>query len=567
MSDDYFFSNNSFEEQEEEGNNSLFLINPNQPSSSFENPDYDNSNYCQNFDIQKSIDNDNNNLAINIDNSGLFKNSLFQENMLNNDLSKLSPISSVGNNDESYKQQSSSNNTKNNSSDITSNNSFSIKDKSQPKKPENNNANQNKKESNNNNNINNKNDKNNLNKKRRPRIHLEDLDIDPEIIKDKKYQTIGDKVFTSKNQIITENDKKEIRAIRNRISAQKSRDRKKAEFISLNEKLKYLTAKLEKKILIIQNYEKIACSHCKSKMEEINKKYLEDEDVNNNFNFSSDQSEIPMPQEEGLVLEEKDSFTSGKKNSFLGKIATGLIAVVCLIGIIFCLFEGGFISSNNNNNYSNEMTLRSLTYEDNKTKIEYEDNDINVPLPIEAINKNKANDFLQICHDKFTLEMIANITKKKEQKNGFLMKSNLRFNKSPISDNDLCFETNSIINNNYIYNSSFTSSNNLPIESNNIILNNNLSNKIISFYVKDYDELKRYVNGRSLSLQEQIEIEAKNSQDGCVYLQIIIPKIKIRNNFENRSTTTVSEYQSDFFEIRCKIFAYNNYYNEVTSSH
>ena len=397
-------------------------------------------------------------------------------------------------------------------------------------------------------------------------MHLEDLDIDPEIIKDKKYQTIGDKVFTSKNQIITENDKKEIRAIRNRISAQKSRDRKKAEFISLNEKLKYLTAQLEKKILIIQNYEKVACSHCKSKMIEINKKYMEDEDVNNNFNFSSDQSEIPIPHEEELVLEEKDSFTSGKKNSFLGKISTGLIAVVCLVGIIFCIFEGGFILNNISNNYTNKIELRHLTYEDNKTST-YEDNDINVPLPIEAINKNKANDFLQICHDKFTLEMIANITKKKEQKNRLLMKSNLRFNKGPILDKDVCFETNSIINNNYIYNSSFTDNNNLPIESNNIILNNNLSNKIISFYVKDYDELKRYVNGRSLSLQEQIEIEAKNSQDGCVYLQIIIPKNKIKNNFENRNTTTVSEYQSDFFEIRCKIFAYNNYYNEVTSSH
>jgi len=559
MSDDYFFSNNSFEENEEDGNNSLFLLNPNQPISSFENPDYDNPNYCPDFDIQKRKDNDNNNMTINIDNSSLFKNSLFQENMINNDFTKLSPISSEGNNDESYKQQSSSNNTKNNSSDITANIS------TQSKKSENNKTNKSKKEPNNN--TNNKNEKNNLNKKRRPRVHLEDLDIDPEIIKDKKYQTIGDKVFTSKNQIITENDKKEIRAIRNRISAQKSRDRKKAEFISLNEKLKYLTAQLEKKILIIQNYEKVACSHCKSKMIEISKKYLEDEDVNNNFNFSSDQSEIPIPHEEGLVLEESDPFNSGKKNSFLGKISTGLIATVCLIGIIFCIFEGGFILNNINNNYTNKMTLRYLTYDDNKTSIAYEDNDANAPLPIEAINKNKVNDLLQICHDKFTLEMISNLTKKKEQKNGFLMKSNLRYNKGPITYNDVCFETNSIINNNYIYNSSFASNNNLPIESNNIILNNNLSNKIISFYVKDYDELKRYVNGRSLSLYEQIEIEAKNSQDGCVYLQIIIPKNKIKNNCENRNTTTVSEYQNDFFEIRCKIFAYNNYYNEVTSSH
>ena len=563
MSDDYFFSNNSFEENEEEGNNSLFLINPNQPISSFENPDYDNANYCPNFNLQKNNDNDNDNYTLsplNLDNSVPFKNNLFQENMISNDFSKLSPISSIGNNDESYKQQSNSNNTKNNSSDISASNSYSTKDKSQSKKVNNNNTNNIKKESNN------KDDKNNLNKKRRPRLHLEDLDIDPEIIKNKKYQTIGDKVFTSKNHIITENDKKEIRAIRNRISAQKSRDRKKAEFISLNEKLKALTGKLEKKILIIQNYEKIACIHCKSKMAEISKKYMEDEDVNNNFNFSSEESEIPRPNEEGLVLEEKDYFSSGKKNSLLGKISAGLIAVVCLIGIIFCLFEGGFIY--NSSNYINGKELRHLIYEKNKTSNVYEDNDdINVPLPIEVINKKKANEFLQICHDKFTLEVIANLTKKKEQKNGFLMRKNLKYNKDPIPNNDVCFETNSIINNNYIYNSSFTSNNNLPIESNNIILNNNLSKKIISIYVKDYDELKRYVNGRSLSLQEQIELEAKNSQDGCVYLQMIIPKNKISNNFENRSNTTISEFESGFLEIRCKIFAYNNYYNELTSSY
>ena len=81
-----------------------------------------------------------------------------------------------------------------------------------------------------NNNNNNNNNNNHTGKKRKQRIHLEDLDIDPEIIKYKKYQTIGDKVITSKNSKITDLDRKEIRAIRNRISAQKSRDRKKAEF-------------------------------------------------------------------------------------------------------------------------------------------------------------------------------------------------------------------------------------------------------------------------------------------------------------------------------------------------
>ena len=76
-----------------------------------------------------------------------------------------------------------------------------------------------------------------LEKKRRPRIHLEDLDIDTEIIKEKKNLIVGDKVILSKNQIITEEDKKEIRAIRNRKSAKKSRDRKKIEYINLIQKI------------------------------------------------------------------------------------------------------------------------------------------------------------------------------------------------------------------------------------------------------------------------------------------------------------------------------------------
>lgn len=83
-------------------------------------------------------------------------------------------------------------------------------------------------------NINTNKNNNNIGKKRKQRIHLEDLNIDPEIIKYKKYQTIGDKVITSKNSKITDLDRKEIRAIRNRISAQKSRDRKKQNLMKCN---------------------------------------------------------------------------------------------------------------------------------------------------------------------------------------------------------------------------------------------------------------------------------------------------------------------------------------------
>ena len=153
----------------------------------------------------------------------------------------------LGNDSESDRQQININKNNNNIS-----NSSVTKEKSQIKKNENNNEINivNNKDSpilnldedkvikyNQKYNIDDNNNKKLLEKKRRPRIHLEDLDIDTEIIKEKKNLIVGDKVILSKNQIITEEDKKEIRVIRNRKSAKKSRDRKKIEYINLIQKI------------------------------------------------------------------------------------------------------------------------------------------------------------------------------------------------------------------------------------------------------------------------------------------------------------------------------------------
>ena len=111
------------------------------------------------------------------------------------------------------------------------------------------------------------------NKKRRSsRIHLEDLNIDPKLIEKKSYQIIGDKVITSKTKI-TEDDKKEVKAIRNRISSQKNRDRKKAEFINLLEEIKILKTKLIIKDFIIKTYKEIVCTSCKKEFEKIDEKF------------------------------------------------------------------------------------------------------------------------------------------------------------------------------------------------------------------------------------------------------------------------------------------------------
>ena len=70
-----------------------------------------------------------------------------------------------------------------------------------------------------------------------------------------------------------------------------------------------------------------------------------------------------------------------------------------------------------------------------------------------------------------------------------------------------------------------------------------ICNAIISVFVKDYEDLKKYSNGRSLPLQEQIENEAKNSEDGCAYLQMIIPRKQNKNSFNKNENYT--EYESE----------------------
>ena len=590
MIQDNFFSNYSYEDYNiNNDENSLFLINQN----------------------------NNDNLSLKLD-----YNPLQMKNNIENELSLISPIPipSLGNDSESDRQQININN--NNSNNVS--NSSATKDKSLLKKIEINNIDINiinndinpimnldeEKDINNNQkyNVDDNNDKKLLEKKRRPRKYLEDLDIDPEIIKGKSFLKIGDKVIRSKNQIVTEEDKKEIRAIRNRVSAKKSRDKKKVEFINLIQKIDLLTRQIEEKELIINNYEKICCMHCKLKMANITKKILlEDKNTNNNMSLEyniqnhinnknkkgSQKNKIPLEdkvqenennnKKEVLILEE-ESFLSDKNNSFIGKISGFLIGiVVCLLGIAFCLYGGSVIINNRENinkqyQFSNSGTLRNLVKnididnyeninEDVNNDIDKDNNfndinnineDNNVPIPIETFN----NKFMQMCHDKFTWEIYTNLKNKKPQKSGNFLKK--RNNNNSILDNSKCHEKNNILNNEYIYNN-ISFNNNLPIEANNMLMNENLSNKIISVFVKDYEALKRYANGTSLPLQEQIETEAKNSEDGCVYLQMIIPRETFKNNIGNNDTCP--NYENGLFEIRCKIIGYNNYYDKLVANH
>ena len=525
----------------------------------------------------------NNNLNLNMKNEEIsnnhldknpiqFKNDIFPENTFINDFPQINPISMslIRNDDESSNKKISDNNFSSNSNSIINAINSSFDKESGIKKNQKNNEIVNKNfifilnKDSNNNKITNKEEKQFIDKKRRPRIHLEDLNIDPEIIKNKKFQVVGNKVILSKNQKITEEDRKEIRRIRNMISAKNSRNRKKAEFNDLQEKIKKLTDELMIKKIIIENYEKNCCSSCKSRIWEINKKLTEDNYINDNIISSLNEE-----KNEDLIPEEDDSFFSNKNNLFCGKLSSVLVGVVCIIAIIVCIVEGGIILINKNKLSQNQNLVMTNSYQgtlrhlinniclkedENNISINFEDDDNNnknnVPLPVKNFINNN---LLQMCHDNFTKEIYFKLKNTKEKKNGnFLRKE---YNRESI-----CLQNNSVVNNNYIINNNY-----LPIEANKLILNDKLSNKIISVFVKDYESLKRYLNGRVLPLQEQIENEAKNSEDGCVYLQMIIPKETIKSSCNKNGT--YSEYENDFFEIRCKIFAYNNYYEQGMTSH
>ena len=566
MDNNNFFSNKSFGycEDNENENNSFFFNNKedNLLHSYNEEVDEEYNNYS---DLNNNINNNellftdsfpNNNFNLKLDNSLQLNNNnnIFQEN------NSLKDISSIGHTTDLKKDEDSNINNSSSLNNI-SNNSSSTKEKSQFKKDNidivNNNIINQKEE------INENINKEALNKKRKQRIHLEDLGLDPEFIKDKKFETIGDKVFLSKNKILTEEDKKEVRAIRNRISAQKSRDKKKAEFSLFQKQIKYLNEILKQKNLIIENYEKVCCPQCKAKFEEINKKIIsEKSDINvNKENFNNNSNE------EELVLEEDGN----KNNSLFGKLPMLLIGIVCLIGISLCIFRYQYDNPNRiiplrNLKINNPINLNNINSTSDKEKLDenfiiYEEpnsprqTDINTNL-----KEIEDNEFLQMCHDKFIFDVYSNHKKKKDleekQKTGFLVKKTY----NNIDPNSFCFESQRINNGDYIINNNNNLTNTLPIQRDNIILNEYISNKIISVFIKDYESLKKYSDGKLLTLKEQIEKSAKNSQDGCIYLQLIMPKNEIENEYEKKNDTCPNNNEK-YFEIRCKILSYFNYYD------
>ena len=389
-----------------------------------------------------------------------------------------------------------------------------------------------------------------MNKKRKSsRIHLEDLNIDPKLIEKQSYQTIGDKVITSKKKL-TEDDKKEVRAIRNRISAQKIRNRKKEEYINMIEEMKILKTKITLQNLLIKKYKEVACTSCQKIFEKIDEEFAK-----NYLNFKEDDKEY-------LTLEENSTIFNKLSINF-AKLTSAVVGLICLIGIIFCVFQNNYSFSKTvfeiENNHDT-ITLRQLSNNEQKLNNESESKKVPTSKKKNFTAYEKYFSTIQMYHNKFVYDAYGSYkTSKKKQKNGFLI------NKKYYENNEsICLDSTNIKHNYYVLDNEFM--NTLPVKTETFDLNNKLSNKIISMLVKDYDTLKRVTNGKDLSFQEQIESEAKKSDDGCVYIQIIVPKFETEESqirFGNYNKTYTNDPKS-YFEVRCKIMQINSYDSKIT---
>jgi hypothetical protein len=323
-------------------------------------------------------------------------------------------------------------------------------------------------------------------------------------------ESLSKEEINQKNQQLS---KKEIKMLRNRLSAQRSRDRKKQEFeyfkkltqdlfqenMLLNEELK----KSKEKINQLTNSIQFLCPNCKKIM---NEKNLSLSDCSLNKNNSN----------------------IGKKYTLL----TGLLTVLCVFGTLILGNNNNNSISNNINNNINNNELRKVSENIEKNfsgLIAYKD--INDYINKIKENENNLNKQIQIpfqIEKDYTLRM-----KKNEQKNKMMV---------PLS----YYKGNSIKKNDDI-NQENNFEQNLPLICKDIYSSIGKSEKFFNnlYQEKLKDKSITHFNLRGDKYNKKIE--NKN-----LFLELIIPSEKLNNNNETR--IQVDKKDEENYKISCKIF-------------
>ena len=319
---------------------------------------------------------------------------------------------------------------------------------------------------------------------------INEIPLNEDFEKERKNNTINNK--TNQNQKNTIQSKKEIKMLRNRLSAQKSRDKKKKELenykkltqdlIKENTRLKEELEKRDIDINIIKESIQSLCPECKKLIFEKNIYSLNEYCINNK--------------------NQKRKYTT---------LITGIIAILCFIGT--------FIYGNNNFQ-NNKNQLRKLNENINSNQI----------IPYDNVNKcinliNESNKQI----NPFKIEKDYTMRKKK-----FLQDKTVI-----VYEYD--FEEKS---NNYNYNFNYNNSineNNFLICSNILTKNEKLFDNLYIEKVKKDNAITQFNSNNG---EKCLGFEDKN-----IFVKLIVPISK----FKNETSIQVDNLDKGFYIVSCKI--------------
>lgn len=325
-------------------------------------------------------------------------------------------------------------------------------------------------------------------------------------------------------------DKKEIKKIRNRISAQKSRDKQKSELLALKKENSELKTKIEELLNLVHS-----CKNCNSKMEMLS--------------TNSTNQDLSSP-----------SISSSPKLSFSTKALsiTGLICIICIINIFF--FGKKDTSDSKFRNLSEQInffepenfTIEPIVAYENTLpslppSLPYENNLPSLKKPYPTLYKFNEN-----LRQNFLFSLVTRLN------NGYKKKTSLRagssqFERCPNFES-VDFEKNSFEN-------EYNGSKILPVDINKNYLAH-LSQKVESIYCNDYI-------GTNLTNHNNINFEALLNRDkgeDCLYLHLVFPfdvedgdgNVIIRGNSsdnnQRKESNTGTTRKKGYYEIGCKVF-------------
>jgi hypothetical protein len=334
--------------------------------------------------------------------------------------------------------------------------------------------------------------------------------------------------------------KKELKMLRNRLSAQRSRDRKKKEFDELKTLTKNLLTeneKLKNEILqkdsIINKLKDILKNLCPNCLDLIKNNNFISINTNNNNNNNSDES-IP-------IISDNISTTSNNSSSSnrIGKLSllTGLIALICIFGTMKLNNNNNIFKIekvyNNNNRFFNPRNLITNFVEKSLNGNEYKQ----LTYDNKTFNDDSKNKQIQVPFDIQKNYEIRN-KKNKEKKNTNLVPINYYNN-----------EIDNNIKNYYKY-----VNKNLPtLFCNNLILENKKfykAEEFINNLFKNKENDKNFAIS-NLRIEKHPSISFKGKEED-IFIDLIIP---INNciNSTNEITNSSSENE-DYYKVSCKIF-------------